>query len=582
MKQKKTPLRKPDAKQAPPARAASRLWWYAAGIFLACFTVFEAYGPVLYGPFVFDDRYLPFNVPNFSDQLRFWLAGVRPLLMLSYWLNFRISGLATFSYHLFNILFHTGNSLLIYFIVRRLLAFDRTVSGEPAGRREALAIFAAGLFLLHPVQTESVSYVASRSENLSLLFLLGAFTLFLYRRAPAASWSVAAGVLLLFGAAVTVKEHAIALVPLLLLTDYYWNPGFSLQGIRRNWRLYGPMALGGLAGAAFVWRVLQHATTAGFAIKDFTWYQYFFTECRAIFVYIRLYLLPVGQNADYDFPISRTILDHGAIAGLLALVALAAAAIYYRRRYPLASYGLLAFLILLAPTSSIVPIKDPIAERRIYLAMPGLLLITVDALRRTKADYRKLSAVLALVLLVAAVVTYNRNQVWSNNIALWQDTLQKSPGKPRAHFQLAYAYYSQGRCDLALSEYEKVSQLQPVSYDLLIDWALAYDCAQQPDQALGKLRDASHIEPTAHVYSLIGMVYAKQARWGEALETLDTAQKIDPNFVMTYVYRGGIHTSVKQFELAVGDFERALQIDPGNESARAGLSMARAHIGGAR
>lgn len=575
MKPKKNPLRKPAA-----PRSSSTVWWYAAGIFLAFFAGFEAYGPVLNGPFVFDDRYLPFNLPNFSHHLRFWLSGVRPLLMLSYWMNFQISGLNTLSYHACNVLFHIGNSLLVFFAVRKLMSFTAPVPAESPLRRNAVAIFAAGLFLLHPLQTESVSYVASRSENLSLLFFLGAFTLFLYRRSPAASWPVAAGVLILFGAAVSVKEHVIALVPLLLLADYYWNPGFSFQGIRRNWRLYGPMGLGAVAGTVFVWRVLQRATTAGFAVRDFTWYQYFFTQCRAIFVYIRLFLFPVGQNADYDFPVSKTILDHGAIVGLLTLLILLAAAIYYRRRFPLASYGFLAFIILLAPTSSIIPIQDPVAERRVYLAMIGLLLMVVEGVRRIQADEKVVSTVLASVLLLASVATYHRNQVWSDNIALWQDTLQKSPRKPRAHFQLAYAYYAQGRCDLALSEYENVSRLQPVNYDLLVDWALAYDCSGQPELAMSKLRSACQIEPTAHAYSLIGMVYAKQAKWDEALEALDTAERMNPKFPMTYVYRGGIHNSINQFELARADFERALALDPSNESATAGLSLAKAHIGG--
>src|SRR5579864_5800482 len=129
-----------------------------------------------------------------------------------------------------------------------------------------LAAFAAGIFLLHPVQTEAVAYVASRSENLSLLFFLGALTLFLYRKTEAVSWRVAFGVLLLYLAAVCVKEHAVALVGVLLITDFYWNPGFSFAGIRRNWRLYAPITLAACAGGAFVGLVLRQSNTAGFNI----------------------------------------------------------------------------------------------------------------------------------------------------------------------------------------------------------------------------------------------------------------------------------------------------------------------------
>jgi protein O-mannosyl-transferase len=124
---------------------------------------------------------------------------------------------------------------------------------------------------------------------------------------------------------------------LLLLTDYYWNPGFSLTGIRRNWRLYVPVVLIGALAGLFVALVLRSATTAGFGVKEFTWYQYFFTECRAIWDYLWMFLLPIGQNLDPEFPISRSITDHGAIVAMLGLLAVSVGAWIYRRRFPLAS-----------------------------------------------------------------------------------------------------------------------------------------------------------------------------------------------------------------------------------------------------
>ena len=165
-----------------------------------------------------------------------------------------------------------------------------------------------------------------------------------------------------------------------------------------------------------------------------TWYQYFFTQCRALFVYIGMFLLPVQLNADWDFPISRTLLDHGAIVGLAALLALTAAAWHYRRRFPLACYGFFLFLVLMAPTSSILPIRDPIAERRLYFAMPGLILIVVDLLDRDEARrggswqrsrrwWRS----------SAAAATHARAEAWSDAVLLWQDTVRKSPTKVRAH-----------------------------------------------------------------------------------------------------------------------------------------------------
>src|SRR5262249_16817763 len=153
---------------------------------------------------------------------------------------------------------------------------------------------------------------------------------------------------------------------------------FSFAGVRANWRLHLAMAVGAVCGVAFFWKLITQANSAGFALKEFTWYQYLFTQFRAIFVYIGTFLLPARLTADWDFAISKSIMDHGAWAGLVVLLALAGAAWYYRRRFPLATFGFFMFLILMAPTSSIIPILDPIAERRLYFAMPGLLLIVVD------------------------------------------------------------------------------------------------------------------------------------------------------------------------------------------------------------
>jgi len=348
----KKPARRQQSRPAPPAvsvppRRGWKWWQWALCAAALLFLVFEVYAPALGGPFLFDDVYLPFAMPGVEKlSLTDWLQGVRPMLMLTFWMNYKLSGTQPLSYHVANLLFHLVNAILLLFLVRRLLSR----AGESGFTRDFIAAFAGAVFLLHPVQTESVAYVASRSESLSLLFFFAAFAAFLYRRSEAIGFGSSAIVVLLFGCALLVKEHAAVLPVLLLLTDYYWNqPPFSLQGIRRNWRLYIPMMVLTAAGGVFVWRVLQGADTAGFRVEGLTWYEYFFTQWRAIWVYIRLFVLPFGQSLDYAYPISRTPFDHGAILGLIGLLLLAGAAIYYRRRFPLASYGFFAFLIRWLP-----------------------------------------------------------------------------------------------------------------------------------------------------------------------------------------------------------------------------------------
>ncbi|MDQ2944677.1 MAG: hypothetical protein M3Y27_01805, partial [Acidobacteriota bacterium] len=496
---------------------------------VALVAVFIAYGPALDGPFLLDDSYLPYMQPQFATApVTEWLKGVRPLLMLTYWINYQISGEATNSYHIVNVILHFLNSILIYLVVAKLSATARETRfslSPPA----LLPGFAAALFLLHPLQTESVSYIASRSETLSVFFFLAAFTVFLLqnrdRKGVGASFPTAAAILLLFGAACLTKEHAAILPALLLLTDYYWNPGFSLSGIRQNWRVYVPMALAGTLGLAYVWRVLSTATSAGFAMKELTWYQYFFTECRAFWHYLLLYLFPFGQNIDHDFPVSHTVFEYGAIVGLIALLALIAAAWHWRRTFPLESYGLFTFLLLLAPTSSFIPILDTFVERRMYLPLIGLLLITVGLLRRWKTHFaisdNTLKATLSLILLAMAFLTFQRNQLWGSAIGMWRDSVTKAPAKFRPRFQLAYAYYTAGQCNEAATEFGQAAQLQKPDYALLVDWALSYDCAGNYSAAIDKLNQAAALENSGHVYSQIGMLYAKQAKYPQALDALE-------------------------------------------------------------
>jgi tetratricopeptide (TPR) repeat protein len=553
----------------PVAANRPALWPYAVGFLLTAFIVFTVYGPALNGPFLLDDSYMPYDQPAYENApLSSWIKGMRPMLMLSYWMNYQLSGGNTGPYHEVNLLLHVLNGILIYLSIRKIL----TWAGVQAHTGQILSIFAAGLFLLHPIQTESVSYIASRSETLSLFFFLAAFVVFLYRRSVETSWPVALAVLALFGAACLTKEHAVTLPALLLLTDYFWNPGFSFQGMRRNWRLYAVMGAAGALGLAFVLRILSGAKTAGFGMKDLTWYEYFFTQCRAIWVYLRMYLLPFGQNVDHDFPISRNLLDGGAIFGLIGLVALVGAAWFYRRRYPLIAYGVLAFVILIAPTSSIVPIRDPLVERRLYLPFIGLLLVTVGVLARWKTSRSTVVTALAILLAIEAGLTFQRNRVWSSGLDLWQDTVAKSPRKVRPRFQLAFAYYSTGHCGQAVEEFSKAATFQTPDYNLLLDWGLAYDCVNQPAMALEKLRAAASLEKSAHIYSLMGMVYAKQRLYPLALDALHTAAGLDPSFEMTYVYRGNIYLIQNQRAQAAQEYRRALAINPQNEFARDGLA----------
>jgi len=561
------PAAAPAAAQAPTP--SLKTWHAALGLAAALGAAMLVYGPALNGPFVFDDIYLPFFSPRFAEApLPVAIHGTRPFLLFSFWINSKLAGAEPFLYHWFNVLFHVLNAFLVFLIARRLFEW----SGCEGRPKERLAAFAGALFLLHPVQTEAVSYVTSRSENLSVLFLLSAAAIFVYRKRTAVSWPVVLAILILYAAAASTKEHTVVLPAVLLLIDYFWNPGFSFSGIRRNWRLYVPIAIGAALAVAYVFDILRQAVTAGFGMKELPWNHYFYTQWRVLWIYIRLFLFPAGQNADWAHGTVRSPLDPMALAGLIGLIGLVGAALWHRKRYPVASFGILCALLLFAPTSSVVPIEDVVAERRMYLPMLGLSLAAAELLRiwRARPGVRAGAAAAVLVLLGAAC--YNRNQVWSSDRLLWEDVLKKSPWNARARGHLGVAYYKEGRCQEAAAQFEALAKGQRPEARSFVNWALALDCLGRPEEAIAKLQEAIAITPDSNVYAQLAMLYGKQGKAEEAYQAIEKALELDPRNDMAYFYRGNLRSLQGDYARAAEDYRQALAVNPDNEPARRGLA----------
>src|ERR1017187_9351153 len=189
--------RKRDSARVTPPPATPRWMWYGTGL-AALAVLFWVYGPAMHTGFLFDDTTQHFALPTASQPLSSWIGRVRPVLMFSYWVNTRISMEDTFSYHLFNILIHALAGIFVFLVIRRLLEW----AGAEKSTRTPWAAFGTLLFLLHPLQAESVAYISGRSDSLCGMLSCASFAAFLYRRSPAISWAGVLPVLLLFGAAV--------------------------------------------------------------------------------------------------------------------------------------------------------------------------------------------------------------------------------------------------------------------------------------------------------------------------------------------------------------------------------------------
>jgi len=522
--------------------------WILATLLLA----FELYGPALDSPFLFDDKTLPFASPRFENvPLTSWISGNRPLLMFSYWVNTLLDGANPSRFHAVNIVLHFLNTLLAFAVF-----FFFLPSRWPA-------VFLAGIFLVHPLQTESVSYIAGRSESLCALFFLSAYVLFLFRPNAPISWSRSAGILALYAAAILTKEHAVVLPALFLLTDLFQSP----DNIRRDRRLYLPIAALAVAGLAMVAGVLSSAVSAGFNTWGITWDQYALTQARAIFQYVRLTLFPIGQSIDHDFPISRTPVEHHAWFFVLLLAAVVGAAIYFRRRFALAAFGVFAFLLLLAPTSSIIPIADPFAERRMYLPILGLLLIAAQGLRQ----YRLPMPAGILILTVLAMFTFQRNRLWSDPVAFWLDTVNQSPGKGRPHTHLAEAAIAANQCATVAPVFESAHSRFSNDYQFLTGHAKILECIGQPRHAATLLHRAASVRPSAEVFELLGLLYGEMENVEASRSALESAIRINPGSASAHLAMALWYQSAQDFRNAANCYRRVLELEPFNRSARAAL-----------
>jgi hypothetical protein len=330
----------------------------------------------------------------------------------------------------------------------------------------------------------------------------------------------------------------------------------------------------GCAGGAFIARILSHSSSAGFGLASRPPVPYFLTECRVVFKYLRLFVFPVGQNMDPHPPLSHTLLEHGAAVYLVILGVLVWACFRFRHRAPLATFGFLMFLILLAPTSSIVPLLDPMAEHRMYLPLIGLTLVVLDGLSRLPVAGRRPALAMACAVVICAGLTWHRSAVWSSAAALAEDAAAAPPLSTRAFHMLARAYLSENRSREFL---ERVGNTWPQGEyysTLFVDWGLVLASVGRDAEAVEKVRRSLALKVDPFALALQGFLEARLGRADASLADLNRAIQLAPEFDVAYCYRGLWYLSSNQLPSAIADFRRALSMNPLDTIAQQGLADA--------
>ncbi len=443
----------------------------SAALFAVVVLTLWSYHGVLHAPFHFDDS-LFLESPQvtspggLSHLLR--PAQTRQLTYLSFYVNYRLGGTNPEGYHLVNLLLHLANILLVFLFVRLLTEGRADVSDRTV--QCLLPAAAAGIFALHPIQSEAVNYAYQRSTLLAALFSLLALIAFLWSvtRPGRAAWKWLAVPAWLL--AMASKELAWILPLVVFACLWAYEPDFAsmMKTLRRMRCFLAVNAVLMVSGAFWLYFhvVRSGDRTIGYLLAGNS-IRYLMGQVQVFAAYLRLLFWPAGLSVDHDFRAASFWSPYG-LACLLLLLGVLASCPLVRRVKPTVAFLLAAFLLFLAPTSSILPSADLMFEHRLYLPMIaastllawGVISTCCSLLKQRNTRLAACSSALAMLLIGYALAARQRTFVWGNDVRLWEDAVAKSPHNSRARYNLGVAFLGVDK-ERARREFAQVDETSP-------------------------------------------------------------------------------------------------------------------------
>jgi tetratricopeptide (TPR) repeat protein len=481
----------------------------AVHIFLLAAIVFLAYGSNLDGAFIFDDSRIENNpalhitdisLDSLSRAALESSPKTRPVAHLSFALNYYFHGFDTRGYHLVNICIHALAAVIIF------LFLETTLNLPPLRRRYGpgtwLAFGAALLWAVHPLQTQSVTYIIQRMNSMATLFYI--LALYLYARGRLARGAGEKSLLFVTAAfagilALGSKETAATLPFFVFLYEWYFFRDLSPAWLTRQ-VIPAAMLFAALTLLAVFYLGVNpvDSITGSYGSRSFTLAQRLLTEPRVVLFYLSLLLFPhPGRlNLDHHVIASTGLFSPpSTLFSALALILLLAAAIGTARRWRLVSFAILWYLGNLVIESSFIGL-ELIFEHRNYLPSMFLILATLTFFRDAVNKPRAQIALLSAAVLLFSFWTFERNKVWRDRITLWSDATAKSPAKARPHSNLGVALKKADRLDEAVFHFSETIRLDPEFYEAYNNLANSYILLGRYEEAIANYRKAIAIKPT--------------------------------------------------------------------------------------
>ncbi len=483
----------------------------------------------------------------------------RPVLMLTHILTYRLFGMNASAFHLGNLLFHCLNVLAVF------LLFGYLFSEKWA------TFFAVLIFAVHPINTEAVTYISSRSSLLATTFFLGAMYLFVKFRKKGRSVYLAASVGF-FVISLLTKSIGISLIAVLPLVDYLFLKKKKLK----SYSVHFIYLLGGVF-YLFLRRFTIGKTFSRAPARDV--YTNLISHAKAVLFYFKLYFYPPAQSLIHGLEQTSSVVEPWVLFSAGVILALMVIAWYFHKRDPVLSFGIVFYFICISPTSSFIPLERLVVEHRFYLPGLGITVVTGLILSRifkkfetSKMRYAVTAGLIGLVLFLG-IYTYKRNRIWHSERKLWKDSLKKAPNRALPRIMMGKMAYEEGDYDRAGEHLRTAIRLDPDHPEAYLNLGLTLLRKGDYRKAAGYFREVLKRKPySVDANEGLARCLARLGRYSEALkyveEAIERSNKKVPEHFNTrgiVLFRLGRHREAKEA------FETVLKLKPGSREARRNL-----------
>lgn len=456
-------------------------------------------------------------------------------------------------------------SILIYLTISTLVKNSR------------VAFFAALLFAIHPVHTDSVTYISGRRDILSTLFYILGFYLFLESR-KRKRLKLLIPSLFSYLLAMASKEMAVTLPAIFFTYDLIFSLpdkgslakrlSDAFKKVFLNYKIFYLTFL--LPAIIFTgYKVLLKSPSNKEGLYGGSLYIQLLTVGKILAHYIKLLLFPVNLIADYSFnsfPLPQSLFEPGILLSLAVLCAIFFLILKLLSRNKIMAFSLIWFFVTLLPVCHIFPHHELLAEHYLYLPSFGfvLLIASVFELFLTSSKWKNyISISFLLLVLLFSTRTFYRNYDWKNSFSLWSKTVKTVPNCVRAINNLGVEYYKRRRLGQAEACYKKAISIQPAYEKAYYNLGNVYRTQQNFRQAQEMYQKAAQLHPeNFKAFNNLGNAHAVQQQYDEAAKAYRQALKLRPRYAQAHNNLGNVYRSLGKTDSAISHYQKAIKIKP--------------------